>query len=714
MYMGEVDVPSSELEPFISLADSLEVKGLKGDKSKRSSESGSGGSVPVKRRIPLSVESELRGPSTQDAASSVPEKKIKPADSRLITSDIPEQASGSSQDIPDSGIKKEQDDSNSGEAEVESAQAADQSYWAGEEGMSSADGDGSSSSYHLEGGEDFDPSELPANIPPEIAPESLEMVQAGVWQGTLVTSGWKCHFCSFCGYKSVTKQCVVNHVRRHTGEKPHHCVLCGKAFAQLATLNKHRASHQTARFFNAMRQTPITLYHPCLCQTLMKIQPGVWSGLSTRTGFAAFFCTLCGYITPFKFNMVTHFRKHTGEKPFRCSFCNWAFAHKSNLSTHLRSQHKALTMKGDALHTHVLISFMGPNYSLFAHHGLLHPFHFHLRLTSNGPFLCQSLKQIQPLIWRGVTQVGSPIFLCGICGHTSSFKFNLAVHLRTHTGEKPYQCRFCGRSFAHRPSLKSHVANKHGTLTRTRDGLWTGMSMGSMGKRLYLCSLCSYFSNVKHNVVTHLRTHTGERPFQCRICARSFAHKSNLKAHLLCVHSFHPNIPSVQLSEWIRTTVQVIEPGVSMGMHRNGLRLFFCHACNYVTPRKQHMGYHIRKHTGEKPYQCRMCGRAFTQKAGARTHLVNVHSMDQSILTTSLNDWIQETVEVVEAGVSAGFHRSGIRMFICHDCNYMTPRRQHMGYHKRTHTDERPFCCHICGQSFRRKETLIKHLTRTH
>ena len=32
------------------------------------------------------------------------------------------QASGSSQDIPDAGIKKEQDDSNSGEAEVESAQ----------------------------------------------------------------------------------------------------------------------------------------------------------------------------------------------------------------------------------------------------------------------------------------------------------------------------------------------------------------------------------------------------------------------------------------------------------------------------------------------------------------------------------------------------------------------------------------------------------------
>ena len=36
MYLGEVDVPSSELEQFINLADALEVKGLKGNGSKRS------------------------------------------------------------------------------------------------------------------------------------------------------------------------------------------------------------------------------------------------------------------------------------------------------------------------------------------------------------------------------------------------------------------------------------------------------------------------------------------------------------------------------------------------------------------------------------------------------------------------------------------------------------------------------------------------------
>ena len=47
MYLGEVDVPSSDLEEFIALADNLEVKGLKGEKSKKFDSSGPSGRLEM-------------------------------------------------------------------------------------------------------------------------------------------------------------------------------------------------------------------------------------------------------------------------------------------------------------------------------------------------------------------------------------------------------------------------------------------------------------------------------------------------------------------------------------------------------------------------------------------------------------------------------------------------------------------------------------------
>ncbi|ALC46332.1 CG4936 [Drosophila busckii] len=131
------------------------------------------------------------------------------------------------------------------------------------------------------------------------------------------------YICDICGNMYPSQSRLTEHIKVHSGVKPHECEICGHCFAQAQQLARHMNTHTGNR--------------PYKCSYC----PAAFADLSTRnkhhrihTNERPYECDVCHKTFTYTNTLKFHKMIHTGEKPHVCEICGKGFPQAYKLRNH--------------------------------------------------------------------------------------------------------------------------------------------------------------------------------------------------------------------------------------------------------------------------------------------------------------------------------------------------------------------------------------------